>query len=57
MNIYNPLYNFSNPNGIYSKKKVDDQENIFWGLNKWGKKGNYIRSIQMLIKPKVNTSK
>lgn len=44
-----------NLNGKYSKHMVDNEEYIFWGLKSWGNKGNFIKSVQMLIRPVLKT--
>ncbi|XP_034483242.1 fibroleukin-like isoform X2 [Drosophila innubila] len=40
-----------NLNGKYSEKMIDNEEYLFWGLKSWGNKGNFIKSVQMLIRP------
>ncbi|XP_062128480.1 angiopoietin-2-like [Drosophila sulfurigaster albostrigata] len=41
-----------NLNGKYSNTQVNDWHYLYWGLGKWGKGRNHIKSVQMLIRPK-----
>ncbi|KAM8707705.1 hypothetical protein ACLKA7_014783 [Drosophila subpalustris] len=40
-----------NLNGRYSKVMVDNGEHLFWGLKSWGNNANFLKSVQMLIRP------
>ncbi|XP_034482435.1 angiopoietin-2-like [Drosophila innubila] len=41
-----------NLNGKFSNTQVNDWHYLYWGLGKWGKGRNHIKSVQMLIRPK-----
>ncbi|KAL7731443.1 hypothetical protein ACLKA6_010597 [Drosophila palustris] len=40
-----------NLNGRYSKVMVNNWEHLFWGLKSWGNNANFLKSVQMLIRP------
>lgn len=42
----------SNLNGKFSNTQVNDWHYLYWGLGKWGKGRNHIKSVQMLLRPK-----